>query len=329
MIKQIILALFAFVILSLVVIWVLNRGPQRLYAQVKTFSFIGASSTAAFSLPWQPANIFPFVEDEDLFGADISSYGTSPDEQFRDIEEKYGQIVKDAQDVLTFGDPSPYVKSVFIGGPYSNPRSSEAQSEYIVVEASSANTSPVVLNGWSLQSALTGVRVPLPPGAAILRGGTTNNTGSVSLEPGASAIVTSGSSPTGVSFRENICSGYLSQFQNYEPSLSLQCPSAQSELPLNAQNLQQYGDECFDYLYYIPTCEFPASIPSNVSPACSSYLKSTLSYNGCVNRHYMSSSFARNVWRLYLGANAPLWRDQHDTIRLLDGEGKTVDVLVY
>ncbi|TSC87023.1 MAG: hypothetical protein G01um10148_128 [Parcubacteria group bacterium Gr01-1014_8] len=328
MIRQIILALFAFIILSLVVIWILNKGPQRIFAQVKSFSFAGSTSTD-FALPWQPSNIFSFIEEEDLFGPDAAGANANPDQTSENTGGQYGEIIGNPNDVMTFGDPSPYFRSVHISGAYSNPQTSDIPAEYIVIEASAENTTPISLEGWSLQSALTGVRIALPPAASPLRGGSVNAVNSVSLEPGAYAIIASGASPVGVSFRENICTGYISQFQTFEPALSLNCPSPSGELPLTPENLSQYGDACFDFIYSIPTCEFPKQVPSIVSPACRSFLQNTLSYNGCMNRHYMRSSFDREAWRLYLESDSALWRDQRDVVRLLDDDGRTVDAYVY
>lgn len=333
MIRNIILALFAFIIVAVIIVWILNRGPQKIFQSVRNFSFIGAATSTGLALPWQPTSLFPYVDDADLFGDTVidgtADADADPASQLADIQKKYEQIMKNVDDVTTFGNPSPMFGSVRIVPAYSNTAGNTADEEFIVLESSLENTAPLSIAGWSLQSALTGVRVAIPDAAAILRGGDVNNATAVSLNPGTSAVVSSGVSPVGISFRENICTGYISQFQLFYPSLSLQCPTPSSELPLTAENLKQYGDECFDILQVLPTCLFPENLPQSTTPACQSFLKTTLSYNGCVSRHRAEPSFGLDAWRLYLGSPEALWRNTHDAIRLLDSEGQTVDVYVY
>lgn len=237
--------------------------------------------------------------------------------------------MKDVADAQTFGNPSPMFGSVRFIPAYSNTSGNIAQEEFVVLESSTENTAPVSITSWSLQSALTGVRVALPDAAELLRGGHVNNATGVSLNPGATAVITSGQSPVGISFRENVCTGYIAQFQPFYPPLSLQCPTPSSELPLTAYNLEEYGDECFDVLNVLPTCHFPENVPQTISPSCGLFLKTALSYNGCVSRHLGDYGFALDSWRLYLGSAGALWRNTHDAIRLLDSEGQTVDVYVY
>lgn len=332
MIRNILLALCAFIVLAVIGVWILNRGPQRTLEKVRTFSLTSATTSGTFVLPWQPTSLFPFIDDKDLFGdyaiTNDDSYA-NPETQLADIERQYAEIVKNVKDVQTFGNPSPLFGSVRIVPVLSNTAGDSAKSEFIILETPPSNTSPVSLLGWSLQSALTGIRVALPDAASSLRSGDVNNTRAVSLNPGASAIVSSGVSPVGVSFRENLCIGYIAQFQQFYPALPLQCPTPSSDLPLTAENLRQYGDACFDFASTIPTCEFPQQVPDAVSPACRAFLRSTLSYNGCLDRHSSEYNFLQNTWRLYLGSERALWRNSHDAIRLLDSEGQTVDVYVY
>ena len=52
-------------------------------------------------------------------------------------------------------------------------------------------------------------------------------------------------------------------------------------------------------------------------------------YNNCFADHINDPNFAGTSWRIYLNSGVELWRNDHDTIRLLDAQGKTVDVLTY
>ena len=180
-----------------------------------------------------------------------------------------------------------------------------------------------------MQSALTGVRAFFPRGADLFFVGAVNAQQDIYLDPEGSAVISSGPSPVGTSFRENVCTGYLDGLQTFRPALSRDCPAPADSLPLTADNLRTYGDACFDFVRELPLCTLPLSAPSSVSPACRIFLANNLSYNGCVQNYRYKTGFQRGAWRIYLNAGGELWRNSHDVIRLLDAEGRTVDVLTY
>ena len=151
----------------------------------------------------------------------------------------------------------------------------------------------------------------------------------IALVAGERAIVATGISPVGVSFRENSCTGYLDQFQGFSPAMSRNCPSPEDILPLTEENLRAYGEGCFDYIRELPACTTPLSPPSYISGQCAAYLQNNLSYNGCMNMNRWRPSFAGDTWRIFLNARGELWGNSHDVIRLLDSEARTVDVISY
>ena len=200
---------------------------------------------------------------------------------------------------------------------------SDPQQEYVVIQ--NVGQSTIDISGWILQSALTGARAYLPLGASFFQLGTLNAQTNIELAPGGDAVVTTGVSPVGTSLRENICSGYLEQLQQYTPPIETQCPSPGD----NASQASAYGQSCSDYVSSLPFCTFPQNVPTDVSAACTAYVQTTFSYNGCVAEYQNSADFALNTWRVYLDAYKELWNNDHDTIRLLDSEGEVVAVTSY
>lgn len=325
--------------------WLFTGGISRGFAFARTIDnplnyFLGSTTGMTLRLPGQP--------DSAGFGVDIEKYmDAAPDlnfgpegtmsgtgaqgsqrQELDELQQQYDELYAQANDAKNFGNPSPYRKKVVFG--YGNAQESSASSEYIKLQADYQNTAPMSLAGWSLQSAVTGVRSPLPMATPTFILGVLNTVAPVSLDPGASVIVASGPSPVGVSFKENICAGYLGESQEFAPGIDQSCPRPEDELPLSAQNVQTYGDSCIDLAKNMQQCHFPGTnMPTNVSPACSNFLMNRLSYNGCVYAHRTDRGFALNTWRLYLTSGAQLWRDTHDIIRLLDDQGRTVDVLTY
>lgn len=323
MVKKILWALLFSLIIIFLAVWIWSGGISKAKNQAGAFTnlidfifFHGTSTDATLRLPWQP---------EMPTGAGLPG-GNDAGSNFLPAQDNSGPEGSDAK---TFGSPSPYVGQVRIvsGGGVAGPTVS---AEYLEISAVSANTAPINLKGWSVQSAYSGVRAYIPIAASPFLLGTVNSAGYIQLDPGQYAVLNSGFSPVGVSFRENICVGYLSQMQNFTPALSNTCPETASILPMTSDNLKAYGQACFDFLPSIPQCETPLNnIPPDVSPNCRAFAQDNLSYNGCVQRNRASSSFASNVWRIYLNASSKLWQQGHDIIRLLDSEGRTVDVMTY
>ena len=328
MVRYIIGALLAFVLLALLVIWTMSGGPRKIITSTKASlaRAVPSGEDVGFHLPWQPVQVFPTLDITDAFTVD--SDAASPQERLAQLEMEYERLNSEVSRSRGFGVASPFAGKVAIVQDPSSLRENSARDEYIQIAANYANTESVDIAGWTLESALSGVRVVVPPSASPFIANSANVLGPTALDPGALALVLTSPSPVGVSFRENMCTGYLSQFQNFSPSLSEECPSPSDVLPLTAYNLQQYGDACFDAIQNLPPCRFPQNL-SDVSSACRAYLTDQLSYNGCVNKNRFRSGFQKNMWRIYLGAPSDLWRNSHDAIRLLDAQGRTVSVFVY
>ena len=333
MIKKVLWSLLAFLIVVLVVAWIWTGGLGRVLAAAKSLTNIvdfifynGTSTRASLRLPWQPE----FLTDDSFAQLARQAYGPSTEQdELSSLTSEYEKLDSQITESKTFGDPSPLKGQVRIINE-GDAKETSAPAEYIEIGAGVRNTAPIDINGWSLQSAYTGIRAYIPQGASPFVMGVVNNMNPIQLAPGQSAVVNSGVSPVGVSFRENACSGYLGQLQVFAPPLSNSCPSPASELPLTPDNLRTYGEACFDFLQTIPVCKAPLNnVPPNVSSNCRYLAADALSYNGCVAKNRSRASFAEDSWRIYLNSGTELWRNSHDIIRLLDADGRTVDVLTY
>lgn len=329
MIKNVLLALFGFVVVGLLILWILNGGIGRAYNGIKSFTFSSSTDTGGgFALPWQPAGFIPRITGDDLFPEGGYAAPGTPEAELAALQDEYERISSEAQKLTNIGNPSPVYGKVIISRGYSSPREEDVSREYIALEAAYENTAPVSLSGWSLRSAVTGEHAPLSSAASIFWMGAVNTLDPISLSPGHTVLVASVASPVGASFRENKCTGYLEQFQSFAPPLSLRCPTPTEEVLLSVENLQDFGPECITALSYIPTCEFPREVP-DVTSQCRTHLQTVLSYNGCVGRHSSRTDFLESTWRLFLGSPQELWGNSHDAIQLLDAEGRVVDVYLY
>jgi hypothetical protein len=191
MIGQILKILFICIIVVLILWWFITGGVSRV---IGTAQNIGnpvslftspTSSITTFQLPWRSTAA--------IQGPDISEYVGSSTANGQD-----GTSTNSAPAGASgpsFGDLSPYANQVHLTADAATAAS--AGGEYVTIAADSGNATPVDLTGWSLMSALTGVRVLLPKAAAPFVSGMTNDIADVMLKPGARAIVTSGVSPIG------------------------------------------------------------------------------------------------------------------------------------
>lgn len=331
MIKTILIWLGIGIAITFLILWIVSGGLGKVLSQGKLFTnpfTDGTSTGSGFRLPWQP-DLFPTVipNQEGATGKEEEK-ARDPKEELDALQKEYADLEEAARAAREFGTPSPYRDDVHISK--SNAAKASVDEEYIRITAASGNTAPIDITGWSLLSALTGVRAYIPRGAENFLMGTVNVQGNIQLTAGASAIGVSGQSPVGTSLRENLCTGYLNQLQTFNPPLKERCPASADVLPLTADNIRTYGDACVDFVKKISSCTAPIqSFTPGLSMECRNYLGGALSYNGCALRYRYRSDFTDRSWRIYFNAPNELWRNTHDVIRLLDAEGRTVDAITY
>jgi hypothetical protein len=307
--------IWGFIIIVLV-IWFLSGGVQKVVdAASALHNPFGGGGASTFELPWQlPA---PRGPDISTLAAQYDASAVTTDSQ--------SDTQPPNQETADLGTPSPYYGHFRLS--VDGALSSDPSTEYL--ELSNDSSNQVDLNGWSIQSALTGVRAYMPRGASFFRLGALNPQSDIVLEGGGSAIVTTGFSPVGTSFKTNMCSGYLDELQSYTPPLVQDCPAPSDSLALSGEGLRILGDSCYNYVGTLPACHFPQSVPASLSTSCRLFIANTFSYNGCVDTYRNDPNFPRLDWRIYLGSSRELWRNTHDVIRLLDAQGKTVAVVSY
>ncbi len=223
------------------------------------------------------------------------------------------------------GDGSTYRGVVTLSRDTTGPKNSDPKTEYVTIQASFQASEPISTLGWKLVSSETKTTASFPQGAELVRSGKVNTLSAIVLRPGDQAIVTSGRSPVGVSFRENLCSGYLEEHQNFIPALSLQCPSPSQDF----SRMEGTDDQCLSYLRTFPRCETDTTYNNDVSSSCESFVDDYVNYNGCMDLHDRDSGFLTSTWRVYLGSSSQLWKSERETIMLVDAEGKTIDALSY
>lgn len=230
---------------------------------------------------------------------------------------------------IAFGSPS-YYRNIVTMDPYvSSASSSNPNFEYIRISVSQTSRMSVDISGWKLVSEATGNTGIIPRGTPIPTSGVVNKAEDIILKPGEHAALISGRSPIGTSFRENLCTGYFATFQDFSPSLPSYCPAPKDELVKYYGPYYVRDESCIEYVDTLSRCQAVTYVPRTLSGVCQSFLLQHLNYNACVLTHAQDQGFSGDTWHVYLGAGKPLWRSQHEVIKLLDTEGKTVDAFSY
>lgn len=221
---------------------------------------------------------------------------------------------------------SPYAGAVSFSRDTTGVTQSDEHKEYVVISVATSAEGPISTSGWRLASAQTGVAVSFPQGTELPRSGKVNVLSPITLAPGDQAIVVTGRSPVGVSFRENMCTGYFAEHQTFSPALSLSCPSAYQEYA----RFSDEGDaDCESHLRLYGQCRSETSSSDSSSNDCNAFIDDFLSYSGCADAHNRDQGFYSPTWRIFLGEKDELWSKRSDTILLLDASGNTIDALSY
>ena len=173
----------------------------------------------------------------------------------------------------------------------------------------------------------------------------TNIFQNVILQDGETAIITTGSIGSQVpykivSFKENICSGFLEDLPEYTftPPLARNCPGPRDEPGVSALDT-----ECRKFIERMTPCRTPqfntrdreGDICSNcvdgklLSGSCVAFIKSHFNYGSCIANHVNNPNFSGRTWRIFLGRGWEMWAEDYETIELFDQFGRLVDSRNY
>lgn len=300
------LIVVASIVLILGVLWVLSGGPERASERegVLGFQQFVQGPSSGFG------GLFPRIERTDS-ASDPAG-----------IEETFGTI-------RDFGETSPHWGDVIIRKSAFEARLASPDTEMLTLTVSRSLPEPLTISGWTLQSMITNRTVTIPEATKVSTSGQVNIEQPIEVIPGDTVYITTGHSPVGHSFLVNKCSGYFEQFQDFNPSLQKQCPLPTDELRFAKSDTLQFGDACLSFIEDMRRCEMPLqALPQEFPDACHVFINREINYNSCVLSHRNDDDFFTLEWRVYLKRSEELWGTR-DIVRLLDENGKTVDVFSY
>jgi hypothetical protein len=200
---------------------------------------------------------------------------------------------------------------------------SSANEEYITIENTSKDRY-IDITDFKLKSTSTNIEVTIPKTVKLYFTGMQNVEENVILGPQERAYVITGKSPTSNGMKLNKCSGYLTQYNNFSPSFSTNCPAPRNEdlssIPKTVNN-----DICFDLIDYYPSCRVQSEPISNMySSECQNFIYKKINYPNCINTHKNDSDFWEKTWYVYLKRSEKIWKDRREVIVLYDRDDKVI-----
>lgn len=229
---------------------------------------------------------------------------------------------------VPFGrENSPFRDRIFITR-IEGARRDEPAKEYISIKAASGNKIPTIISGLRLSSGRNPEKlIAIPQGVTLPYAGIISSVETISLQPNEEAIIISGRSPIGASFKVNKCSGYLGNLQLFNPLLPASCPSAIETLSRTGSAVAT--GKCAGYAQNLPLCTTVSEVPATIESSCRARLLSVLNYNGCVNAHRYDNDFFLPEWRVYLGEEKELWNNEKEIVKILDRNNEIIDAVKY
>jgi len=308
---------FIFFIIVLGIVWGLTGGPDR------SISREGPFLNPPFPLGDGTAYNVP--------GVSIPSVNTSEQagSQREDSGGISGIISRIRGGVSNSSEKqSPYAGMVSLS--VGRAKDSDENKEYVTLKTSKSVEGRITISDWRIESTVSLIGTTLGGAAYLPYSGQVNQETPLALGPNTTVYVVSGRSPIGASFRVNSCTGYFAQFQEFNPDLKKECPSAEIELETSINADFVPNESCLNFVEDIDRCELTlTSVPVEVGGACQDFIFNELTYNGCVQSHKSDPDFYKNEWRVYLDRDQELWKSSNERIRLLDENGLVVDAITY
>lgn len=165
------------------------------------------------------------------------------------------------------------------------------------------------------------------------------------LKPGETAVLTTGQVGSQlpykvISFKENVCSGYLENLAEYKftPPLTRNCPR-----PANEPGVVSLDTECRKFIESMASCHTPEFNTLNnegdicyncvdkkpLPGSCVAFIKNHFNYSSCITYHQNDANFSNQTWRVFLGKGWEMWAQKYETIKLFDSNGQLVNQRSY
>jgi len=305
---------FVFIIIILAFVWLFTGGPLR------------PSSKSGWFLnkPQQKAAQETKKQTEEILGTKSSDPSKEAAQNFSSRQSS------SAKSKVQSSSSQSSVRPDFATLKKRRAKETNPDEEYLEIKADKKNKSSLKITGWKLKGK-TGLDVVIGKGAFyIYASAASQPQEDIYLKPGEKAVIVTGKSSLGTSFKMNKCVGYFEQFHEFTPELNTECPLLRDdEPPANLIN----NDQCLDYIDRVSSCQTVISVPYKysfkLSSSCQDYVTQNANYKTCLEKHKDDSDFYLPGWRIYLDRSEELWKKKRETITLYDGKNNIIDSKSY
>ena len=216
---------------------------------------------------------------------------------------------------------SPYYQKVEIKRV--RPKEKNFQDDYLVIRNDEKQT--IDISGWTIETNLAKVAIPQAIKELSHPFSSADQT-NIRLEYKDEMIISAGSSPRGINFKTNKCTGYLDQSERFYPSLDEDCPR------LDESEYDHLNPACRDFIKKLSRCEIPdySDNPAvNSDSECTGFLNEKFNYQQCYLDHHQEMDFLQSQWRIFLKRSVDIFPNSGDTIILRDESGLIIDEYTY
>lgn len=289
-----------------------------------TVNSTGGVSSFSFIAPLAPSTNVSISQNN------IPQTKADIERELKTIEVEVAIVEEELKRIEKYGEDSPYKGMVTISKGFFGLSSTDVNREYVTLKASSKNESGVVISKWRIVSGVTGKGSDVGKAAPLVYSGKVNIEQSVIMYAGDKVIVSTGRSPIGTSFKVNKCTGYMSQFQTFTPSLQKNCPFPEEEIDFFDDKTIFSEDVCLDFIDTLQRCQiYTKPLPLTLSNSCMDAITYEVNYNSCIDKHKYDSDFEKPEWRIFLKQSDTLWKSRREVIKLVDENNKLIDMISY
>ena len=279
--------------------WFLNKPQQKKPKEVKkqteeiTGKSYSAEKNSQSSLPKQSSSAsspLPYFRGDD--GRPPISSSSRSGASYNNTINNSASIVYAAKSKIKSSSSQSSTRPDFITLKTRRAKETSPDKEYIEIKADKKNKGPMKITGWKLKGK-NSIDVLIGKGASYIYASIASQPQEdIYLKPGEKAVIVTGASPLGTSFKLNKCAGYFEQFNEFTPELDTECPLLRDEEPPSGIS---NNDQCLDYIDRVSSCSTVVSIPykysSKLSSSCQDYVLQNANYKTCLEKHKNDSDF--------------------------------------
>ena len=293
---------------------------------VKLPPFFSSSTFAGFSVvPSQHAQTLPSIPQGTSTGAGgtyLGPGGTGTGSASAGLTVDPSTVpLSQIPSGWTAAQLSPYFHEVRIGGVSYGGFGYYGTITLNTYFANKQATGTIDVTGWHIKTRDSGEYIP---GAIALYDPSGLTAPSdIRLKNGDVVYLYSSSAP--FNLRLNECIGWISGVADFQPAIPAYCPQP------DLSRASQFSGACQQYLQTLGGCAQPRIYNNPLVPrtdyACQDYLENNFNYKSCFEAHLGDPNFLSNQVWVWMGSNVV--NRYHDTVDLLDRNGKLVDEYVY